>query len=36
LLVERRASPPGWTGETPVPPPYDLPEAAPSNLKRIL
>jgi hypothetical protein len=23
LLVESRASPPGWTGETPVPPPYD-------------
>src|ERR1019366_9100332 len=23
LPVERRASPPGWTGETPVPPPYD-------------
>jgi len=22
LLVESRASPPGWTGETPVPPPY--------------
>src|SRR5450631_745897 len=22
-LVESRASPPGWTGETPVPPPYD-------------
>jgi len=21
LLVERRASPPGWTGETPVSPP---------------
>ena len=23
LLVQSRASPPGWTGETPVPPPYD-------------
>jgi hypothetical protein len=23
LLVERRAFPPGWTGETPVTPPYD-------------
>jgi hypothetical protein len=22
-VVESRASPPGWTGETPVPPPYD-------------
>jgi len=24
LLVESRASPPGWTGETPVPPPSYL------------
>jgi hypothetical protein len=23
IWVERRASPPGWTGETPVPPPWD-------------
>jgi hypothetical protein len=22
--MESRASPPGWTGETPVPPPADL------------
>jgi hypothetical protein len=28
LLLESRASPPGWTGETPVAPPVTVPEQA--------
>jgi hypothetical protein len=38
LLVESRASPPGWTGETPVPPPAgsrkNFAEFAAQNLAR--